>query len=141
MLGSRNEITLQCFFCGKAQTEVKKLVAGPQVYICDECIELCEDIIDEENRHSDEDAEPGRTRAARMMRLAERILDKANKERFGAAASRAGRRNGQASGVAPVSAPVSGRGARPEGCAPQRRAPCPTGTCPEPSSRFRDRAF
>ena len=40
--GSHN---LTCSFCGKSQKEVKKLVAGPTVYICDECIELCNEII------------------------------------------------------------------------------------------------
>ncbi len=40
--------SLRCSFCGKGQKEVKKLIAGPGVYICDECIELCNDIIDEE---------------------------------------------------------------------------------------------
>lgn len=40
--------TLRCSFCGKGQKEVKKLIAGPGVYICDECIDLCMDIIDEE---------------------------------------------------------------------------------------------
>lgn len=39
---------LRCSFCGKGQKEVKKLIAGPGVYICDECIDLCMDIIDEE---------------------------------------------------------------------------------------------
>ena len=34
-----------CSFCGKSQDEVKKLIAGPSVYICDECIDLCNDII------------------------------------------------------------------------------------------------
>lgn len=41
---------LTCSFCGKSQDEVKKLIAGPTVYICDECIELCNDIIDEESK-------------------------------------------------------------------------------------------
>ena len=41
---------LTCSFCGKSQDEVKKLIAGPTVYICDECIDLCNDIIDEESR-------------------------------------------------------------------------------------------
>ena len=41
---------LTCSFCGKAQEEVKKLIAGPAVYICDECIELCKDIIAEESQ-------------------------------------------------------------------------------------------
>ena len=40
--------SLRCSFCGKRQNEVKKLIAGPGVYICDECIDLCNDIIDEE---------------------------------------------------------------------------------------------
>ena len=39
---------LKCSFCGKTQEQVRKLIAGPNVYICDECIELCADIIDEE---------------------------------------------------------------------------------------------
>src|SRR6516162_2146329 len=39
---------LNCSFCGKSQKEVKKLIAGPTVYICDECIGLCNDIIAEE---------------------------------------------------------------------------------------------
>ncbi|MDP2992203.1 MAG: ClpX C4-type zinc finger protein, partial [Deltaproteobacteria bacterium] len=39
---------LLCSFCGKSQDEVKKLIAGPAVYICDECIELCNDIMAEE---------------------------------------------------------------------------------------------
>ena len=41
-------IKLNCSFCGKSQDEVKKLIAGPMVYICDECIELCNEIIQEE---------------------------------------------------------------------------------------------
>lgn len=44
---------LTCSFCGKSQDEVKKLIAGPAVYICDECIELCNDIIAEEIRMDD----------------------------------------------------------------------------------------
>ena len=40
--------SLSCSFCGKSQKEVRKLIAGPTVYICDECIELCNDIIAEE---------------------------------------------------------------------------------------------
>jgi ATP-dependent Clp protease ATP-binding subunit ClpX len=44
---------LSCSFCGKSQREVKKLIAGPTVYICDECIELCNDIIAEEQTKQD----------------------------------------------------------------------------------------
>ena len=39
---------LYCSFCGKSQHEVRKLIAGPSVFICDECVDLCEDIIREE---------------------------------------------------------------------------------------------
>ncbi|HKX13254.1 MAG TPA: ClpX C4-type zinc finger protein, partial [bacterium] len=45
---SEDSTNLSCSFCGKSQREVKKLIAGPTVYICDECIELCNDIIAEE---------------------------------------------------------------------------------------------
>ena len=47
---SENKNTLYCSFCGKSQHEVKKLIAGPTVFICDECVELCMDIIKEENK-------------------------------------------------------------------------------------------
>src|SRR5262249_49610102 len=44
--------TLYCSFCGKSQHEVRKLIAGPTVFVCDECVELCMDIIGEENKSS-----------------------------------------------------------------------------------------
>ena len=44
--------TLYCSFCGKSQHEVRKLIAGPTVFICDECVELCMDIIREETKGS-----------------------------------------------------------------------------------------
>jgi ClpX C4-type zinc finger protein len=44
--------TLYCTFCGKSQHEVRKLIAGPTVFICDECVELCMDIVGEENKSS-----------------------------------------------------------------------------------------
>ena len=43
---------LYCSFCGKSQHEVRKLIAGPSVFICDECVELCNDIIREEIEES-----------------------------------------------------------------------------------------
>ncbi len=46
--GNDSEKLLYCSFCGKSQHEVKKLIAGPSVYVCDECVELCNDIILEE---------------------------------------------------------------------------------------------
>ena len=47
---------LKCSFCGKSQKQVKKLIAGPGVYICDECIDLCNEIMEEEyqNEHPDQ---------------------------------------------------------------------------------------
>ena len=44
----KNDDKLKCSFCGKTQDQVKKLIAGPDVCICDECIELCNEILDEE---------------------------------------------------------------------------------------------
>ena len=49
---SDSKNTLYCSFCGKSQHEVRKLIAGPTVFICDECVELCMDIIREENKSS-----------------------------------------------------------------------------------------
>ena len=46
--GGDSKNTLYCSFCGKSQHEVKKLIAGPSVYICNECIELCNDIVRQE---------------------------------------------------------------------------------------------
>ena len=48
---------LHCNFCGKSQHEVRKLIAGPSVYVCDECVELCNDIIREELQESSEETE------------------------------------------------------------------------------------
>ncbi|WP_448587010.1 ATP-dependent Clp protease ATP-binding subunit ClpX [Thermaurantiacus sp.] len=50
--GGDAKSTLYCSFCGKSQHEVKKLIAGPTVFICDECVELCNDIIREESKSS-----------------------------------------------------------------------------------------
>ena len=48
-MGTDNKDNLHCSFCGKAQKEVKKLIAGPTVYICNECVDLCNEIIDDED--------------------------------------------------------------------------------------------
>ncbi|MBC7135045.1 ATP-dependent Clp protease ATP-binding subunit ClpX [Oceanibaculum nanhaiense] len=50
--GGDSKNTLYCSFCGKSQHEVRKLIAGPTVFICDECVELCMDIIREEHKSS-----------------------------------------------------------------------------------------
>jgi len=51
-MSNNNKNILYCSFCGKSQHEVRKLIAGPTVFICDECVELCMDIIKEENKDS-----------------------------------------------------------------------------------------
>jgi ClpX C4-type zinc finger protein len=50
--GSDSKNTLYCSFCGKSQREVRKLIAGPTVFVCDACVELCIDIIRQENKSS-----------------------------------------------------------------------------------------
>lgn len=47
-MANHDDSRLKCSFCGKTQDQVKKLIAGPEVYICDECVELCNEILDEE---------------------------------------------------------------------------------------------
>jgi ATP-dependent Clp protease ATP-binding subunit ClpX len=62
--------TLYCSFCGKSQHEVRKLIAGPTVFICDECVELCNDIIREETKISGQEmatACPPRATSARTL--------------------------------------------------------------------------
>ncbi|MDA7564126.1 ATP-dependent Clp protease ATP-binding subunit ClpX [Pelagibacteraceae bacterium] len=54
-----NKNTLYCSFCGKSQHEVRKLIAGPTVFICDECVELCMDIIKEESKSQISKSEEG----------------------------------------------------------------------------------
>jgi ATP-dependent Clp protease ATP-binding subunit ClpX len=61
---SSGEKLLYCSFCGKSQHEVRKLIAGPSVFICDECIELCNDIIREETA-SDKGAKGAQVRTCR----------------------------------------------------------------------------
>jgi len=62
-----DDANLSCSFCGKSQREVKKLIAGPTVYICDECIELCNDIIAEE--YGQEDATPATSRVPKPREI------------------------------------------------------------------------
>ena len=57
--GTDAKSTLYCSFCGKSQHEVRKLIAGPTVFICDECVELCMDIIREEHKISFAKAKDG----------------------------------------------------------------------------------
>ncbi len=67
-----NETEVSCSFCGKPQNEVKKLIAGPTVYICNECIDLCNEIVNEELRQSE--VEGGDTRVLKPAEIKE-LLD------------------------------------------------------------------
>lgn len=66
---SRYDSHLRCSFCGKSQEQVRKLIAGPGVYICDECVELCNEILEEEfstsNKTNNQLGEPSTARAAK----------------------------------------------------------------------------
>src|SRR5262247_2126868 len=65
-----DDANLSCSFCGKSQREVKKLIAGPTVYICDECIELCNDIIAEEYGQEESAAPRSRVPKPREIKAA-----------------------------------------------------------------------
>jgi len=63
-MSKHDDSRLKCSFCGKTQDQVKKLIAGPEVYICDECVELCNEILDEEFfEGKDKDAKADKTDA------------------------------------------------------------------------------
>jgi len=64
-----DDANLSCSFCGKSQREVKKLIAGPTVYICDECIELCNDIIAEEIGQDDVNVRTSRVPKPREIKV------------------------------------------------------------------------
>jgi hypothetical protein len=68
--------TLYCSFCGKSQHEVRKLIAGPTVFICDECVELCMDIIREENKSSLVKSPGGCADPAGNLRRSGRLCDR-----------------------------------------------------------------
>lgn len=73
MKGKREDNSnLSCSFCGKSQKEVRKLIAGPTVYICDECIELCNDIIAEE--YGQEESAPARSKVPKPREI-KAVLD------------------------------------------------------------------
>ena len=59
MADDHNDIDVICSFCGKSQDEVRKLIAGPNVYICDECIDLCNEIVSEDRLHDLEEQSEG----------------------------------------------------------------------------------
>jgi ClpX C4-type zinc finger protein len=67
------ERILACSFCGKTQDEVRKLIAGPTVFICDECIDLCNDIIAAECEQEEANAQTGADREGRTSILATNV--------------------------------------------------------------------
>ena len=73
---------LFCSFCGKSQKEVKKLIAGPAVYICDECIQLCGEIIEEENEKTTTGLEQPLTPKEIKTRLDEYVIEQERAKRI-----------------------------------------------------------
>ena len=73
MTEKNNKNILYCSFCGKSQHEVRKLIAGPTVFICDECVELCMDIIKEENKSSFVKHQDGVPSPKEILSLKERL--------------------------------------------------------------------
>ena len=83
---SKYDSHLKCSFCGKSQEQVRKLIAGPGVYICDECVELCNEILDEElmeaNSHSSPPVPRSGAKVAKRGHVSERLsLNKIPKPR------------------------------------------------------------
>ena len=74
MSEKNNKNILYCSFCGKSQHEVRKLIAGPTVFICDECVELCMDIIKEENKTSLNKHEDGVTNPKDIYKVLEEYV-------------------------------------------------------------------
>ena len=71
--GGESKNTLYCSFCGKSQHEVRKLIAGPTVFICDECVELCMEIIREENKTSFMKSKEGVPAPQEIVKLKRRL--------------------------------------------------------------------
>ena len=75
MTEEKKEKTLLCSFCGKNQNEVKKLIAGPSVFICDECVDLCNDIIQEESKDINEELEKSESDLLSPIELSKSLGD------------------------------------------------------------------
>ena len=75
MAKNQNDKSIKCSFCGKPQESVKRIIAGPGVYICDECVALCKNIVDEEY-YDDEEMEE-KVEGLRLLKPEEikKILD------------------------------------------------------------------
>ena len=72
----RTDDTLRCSFCGKSQNEVKKLIAGPTVYICNECIDICNEIITDDQQAESVASRPPLPKAKRNQSLSRRIRNR-----------------------------------------------------------------
>ena len=68
-MATMDDSRLKCSFCGKTQEQVKKLIAGPDVYICDECVELCNEILDEEFLENKDKAEDKETKETDITKV------------------------------------------------------------------------
>src|SRR6185369_505723 len=74
MAGDKDKSSfLRCSFCGKTQDEVKKLVAGPTVYICNECVTLCNDILREEDKGETKGSPKGKLSVPKPMDIKETL--------------------------------------------------------------------
>lgn len=71
---------LYCSFCGKSQHEVRKLIAGPSVFICDECVELCNDIIREELEEKAQSARSSLPKPREILEVLDQTVNK--RERY-----------------------------------------------------------
>jgi ATP-dependent Clp protease ATP-binding subunit ClpX len=71
----KKEIHTSCSFCGKGQDEVAKLIAGPDVFICDECIELCNEIVHEDDKAATDGTEVSRPAALKPMQINDHLND------------------------------------------------------------------
>ena len=86
----KTEAQLRCSFCGKGREEVRKLIAGPTVYICDECVDLCNDIIAEDLEERQEAASSKLPKPKEIMRTLDQYVigqERAKTRRLPAATS------------------------------------------------------
>ena len=140
---------LKCSFCGKSQKQVKKLIAGPGVYICDECIDLCNEIIEEELAETsefsfDELPKPseiyeflngyvvGQDQAKKTLAVA--VYNHYKRVQAGGDGQAAQRRRRRSSWPSPTSC-CSAPPARARRCSRRRSPGCSTSRSPSPTPR------
>src|SRR3954471_17432889 len=76
----RTDDTLRCSFCGKSQNEVKKLIAGPTVFICNECVDICNEIIVDDELEPDGSLKPAEPSPTEPVEEIPRYLERAKDE-------------------------------------------------------------